>query len=725
MNAWTFEGQPGALGDTVTLVEGGSFCLCQHGGDIVPGGAQGVYDSDTRLLSKWVLRVDDHPVEPLQTFLSEPYHATFVAKARPRPGWAESTMLVVRDRYVGGGLREDLMLRNMSQEPAGCSVTMHVGSDVADLFEVKAERVRPVSDVEMKPLDSGMEVFSAYRARGARIIVESPGTPVECTPGLLTFTVVVPARGEWRTTFVVNPIIQGVESSSAWFPAAHSIEHAEPARRLATWTRTSPTMRSTNLTLVQVMRRSREDLGSLRLFDANHPDEPPAIAAGAPWFMTLFGRDSLLTSWMTLPLDQSLALGTLRRLARLQGTKVDPLSEEEPGKIMHELRFGTQDDESPYGGQAYYGSVDATPLFVMLLGELRRWGLHTESVEDLLPNADAALRWIEEYGEHDGFLYYQRKTDRGLINQGWKDSFDGVNFRDGTIARSPIALAEVQGYVYAAYLARAHFAHGHGDEATERRCVERSRAIKAAFNERFWLPDAGYFAMGLDGQGRPIDGLGSNMGHCLWTGIVDEDKAAQVAGHLLSPEMFTGYGVRTLASSMGAYNAMSYHNGSVWPHDNAIIAAGLMRYGFVEDAQRIAVGLLDAAQAFGGRLPELFCGFDKSEFSQPIPYPTSCSPQAWASAAPIHLLRTLLRFDPWVPYGKVWLAPALPTGFGALEIKDMPVARARVTIRVSDDGSEPMVSGLPEGIELVTEPRAPISGACRTDPSRVYGLAAL
>ncbi|TMR02640.1 amylo-alpha-1,6-glucosidase, partial [Nonomuraea turkmeniaca] len=288
----------------------------------------------------------------------------------------------------------------------------------------------------------------------------------------------------------------------------------------------------------------------------------------------------------------------------------------------------------------------------------------------------------------------------------------------------PIALAEAQGYVYAAYLARAHFAHEQGDDATERRCVRRAMEVRQTFNERFWLPGPGYYAMGLDGGGRPIDGLGSNMGHCLWSGIVDEDKAASVAAHLLSPEMFTGYGVRTLASSMGAYNPMSYHNGSVWPHDNAIIAAGLMRYGFVEEAQRIAIGLLAAGQAFGGRLPELFCGFDQAEFREPIPYPTSCSPQAWAAAAPIHLLRTLLRLDPWVPYGKIWLVPALPDGFGALEITDLPVAGARITVGVRDDGRTPVVSGLPEGIELLTEPRRPVSDAYRsTVADRTYGLA--
>ncbi|MFB9723536.1 amylo-alpha-1,6-glucosidase, partial [Planobispora longispora] len=509
VNAWTFEGQPETLGDTVTLVEGGSFCVCASSGDIVPGGGQGVYHADTRILSRWELRVDDLPVETLQVIPAEPYHATFLGRARPRPGRADSTLLVVRDRYVGGGLREDLTLRNLSEEPAGCVVTVQVNTDVADLFEVKAGRIRHVSEAAATPEPAGLHIFAADRSRGARVRVESPEAGLTTAPGLLTFRAVVPARGEWRATILVNPIIEG-EESSAWFPAHHALEHAEPARRLADWTRLSPVIHTGSPTLEEVLRRSREDLGALRLFDPDHPEEPPTIAAGAPWFMTLFGRDSLLTSWMALPLDQSLALGTLRRLARLQGGKTDPLSEEEPGKIMHELRHGVRSGGAPDSGHAYYGSVDSTPLFVMLLGELRRWGLHPEAVEELLPHADAALTWIEEYGGPDGLLWYRRKTDQGLLNQGWKDSFDGINFADGTLARPPIALAEVQGYVYAAYIARAHFAEEAGDTATEQRCLERAMAIREAFNERFWLADRGYYAMGLDGRGRPIDGLGSN-----------------------------------------------------------------------------------------------------------------------------------------------------------------------------------------------------------------------
>ncbi|MDH2427671.1 glycogen debranching N-terminal domain-containing protein [Sphaerisporangium sp. TRM90804] len=709
MGGWTFQGQPDTLGEsTTTLVEGGSFCVCEENGDILTGGAQGLYYADTRLMSRWELRVDDAPMEIMKILPGAPYHATFLGRTPPRPGRADSTMLVVRDRYVGGGLREDVTLRNLADEAAGCVLTLLVATDLADLFEVKAHRIQHAPDIETVLDRTGLRIYSASRSRGSRLIAEHGEATFTTMPGMLSFETVVDAHAEWRVTLQINPILDGQEGT-AWFSTLHPPERAEPAMRLAEWMRASPGISTTDAALAQTLRRSRIDLGSLRLFDPDRPGELPSIAAGAPWFMTLFGRDSLLTSWMALPLDQTMALGTLRRLAGLQGTKVNLLTEEEPGKILHELRFGVHPASPLFpGGQPYYGSVDSTPLFVMLLGELRRWGLADEDVRRLLPHADAALEWMEDYGSrNDGFLSYRRKTDRGLINQGWKDSHDGVTYADGSLAKAPIALAEAQGYAYAAYIARAQLAHELGDTHTWRRCEKRAAVLREAFNERFWLPDRGYYALGLDGEGRCIDSLASNMGHCLWTGIVEEDRASRVAEHLLSPQMFSGYGVRTLATDMGAYNPMSYHNGSVWPHDNALVAAGLMRYGFVAEAQRVAEGLLEAAQASGGRLPELFCGFDRGEFPAPIPYPTSCSPQAWAAASPIQLVRSLLRFDPWVPYGKLWIAPALPRGMGLLQISNLAVGGARLVVKVRDGDATAVVHGLPPGLEVINEPRPP------------------
>jgi glycogen debranching enzyme len=452
---------------------------------------------------------------------------------------------------------------------------------------------------------------------------------------------------------------------------------------------------------VTAIDASARDLGALRIEDPDHPD-CAVVAAGAPWFMALFGRDSLLTSWMSLTLDPRLALCTLRTLARLQGTKVDPLTEEEPGRILHEVRLGREAALVLGGGSAYYGTADATPLFVMLLGELDRWGgLPAEDRPALLAAADRALDWVDHFGDsdHDGLVEYRRHTDRGLANQGWKDSFDGINHKDGRLVAPPVALCEVQAYVYAALQARADLAEADGDTATEARSRQRATELKEAFNRRFWMPGQGAIAVALDGSKRQVDSITSNMGHCLWCGIVDEDKAPAVAAWLAGPTLNSGFGLRTLATDMGAYNPMSYHNGSVWPHDTAIAVAGLLRYGFVAEAQQIALGLLDAAAHLGGRLPELFCGFDREEFGVPIPYPTSCSPQAWAAAAPRLVLRSLLRLQPDLPRGRVGLDPVVPDRLLPLHLENVPLANGRLEITVRSDGFE--VSGLPRSATLV------------------------
>ncbi len=702
---WDFSGEPvstsGPSGLT-TLVEGSSFCISDTVGDIGDGGAAGLFVRDTRILSEWVLEVDGARLEPLSVIDPDPFRAVFVTRTRPRAGRTDSTLLVVRERVIGDGMRETVRVRNLGGEPSAVSLELSAGSDFADLFEVKEDRVRHHHGISARAHaeERVVEVRQDTRGRSRSVLVAPRGASAAAArlrPGLVAWHAVVPARGEWTCDVVVEPTLDG-HSLSLHEHDEDAGRYARARRRAGEWRASSPVVSTPRRALAHILGRSVEDLGALRIDDPEHPDRV-TVAAGAPWFMALFGRDSILSSWMTLPVDSRLALGTLQALADQQGDRVDPASEEEPGRILHEVRFGRDSGAGMDQAQVYYGTVDATPLFVMLLGELRRWGLEPEQVDALLPSADRALQWITEYGDRDGdgFVEYQRATDRGLRNQGWKDSFDGVNFADGSLAEAPIALCEVQGYVYAAYLARAHFAHELGDGALESHWARRAADLRAAFNERFWLPDREWFAVGLDRDKRPIDALASNMGHCLWTGIVDEDKAPAVAAHLVGEDLFSGWGVRTLARSMGAFNPLSYHNGSVWPHDNAIIAAGLVRYGFVDEAQRVAEGILHAAAAFGGRLPELFCGFARSEFAEPVPFPTSCSPQAWASAAPLHLLRTLLRFSPAVPHGVVHLAPALPPTYLPLRLDHVPLGGSRVSLEVTADGFT--VDGLPDGVE--------------------------
>jgi glycogen debranching enzyme len=392
-------------------------------------------------------------------------------------------------------------------------------------------------------------------------------------------------------------------------------------------------------------------------------------------------------------------------LARYQGTDVNPLTEEEPGRILHEMRFGETAELSLGGGRIYYGSVDATPLFVMLLGELERWGNRREEVDALLPAADRALQWIDEFGDRDGdgYVEYLRTSDRGLLNQGWKDSHDSTRFADGRLAEPPIALCEVQGYVYAALTARSHFAHERGDDPQAERLRARAADLKARFNRDFWLEERGWLAMGLDRDKQPIDALTSNMGHCLWTGILEEDNAAIVAKQLLSDTCFSGWGIRTLASSMTGFNPISYHNGSVWPHDNAISVAGLMRYGMIEEAHRAMEGIVHAGAFFGNRLPELFAGLSRDEFAFPVSYPTSCSPQAWAAASPLLFLRAMLRFEPDARHGRLHLVPDVPPWIGRLTLHDVPLMGGHLSIEV--EGTQYREIEVPPSLTIVNEPR--------------------
>jgi len=675
---------------TVMLVEGGTFCLSDAMGDIKPGTPHGLFFRDVRVISCWELQIDGKTPHALSVLSPEAFAARFVLRQPPVAGNADSTLLVVRERLVGDGMRETITLDNLGRQPSTINLALRVGSDFMDLFAVKeGAAMSGGADVTV----TGPELLLRERRSSSRgSSVTASANPV-VLPETLSWHIVVPPKGRWTTEIVVRPTL-GDRRVQPQFRPGQLLESTRPARKIKAWRDESTVISTDDPNLGQVLRQTQSDLGVLRMNDRGRP----FVAAGAPWFMTLFGRDSLLAAWMALPLDVGLAVGTLQTLAESQGKRVDPATEEEPGRILHERRFGPE-SARVLGGSHYYGTVDAAPLFVMLLAECWRWGAGDHTVRALLPAADAALSWIENFGDRDGdgFVEYQRATDRGLINQGWKDSFDAINDASGRIASSPIALCEVQGYVYAAWLARAELADGFGDPPTAKRCRTRAGDIRQRFEESFWLPDRGWYAVALDGSKQPVDALTSNVAHCLWAGIASDEHAGRIVKRLASEDMNSGYGLRTLAASMGAYNPMSYHNGSVWPHDTSIAVAGLLRYahlaGAVELAERLSTGLLDAAAAFGARLPELFCGFGRSEFSPPVPYPTSCSPQAWASAAPLLLVRSHLGLEPDVPRRRLAIRPRLPTRWGTVTLDHLRLGP--VTVRLSADGQNATVHDLP------------------------------
>lgn len=698
---WTQRTGPrGPNGQSVTLVEGSTFCISDARGDIVGEDPRGLFVRDTRVLSIWCLLLDGELLVPMSAQHPDPFSATFISRGHPRQGFADSTLLVVRERAVGDGMVETVTLRNLGDRDARVDLALVVDADFADIFAVKEDRAAPLGPVTRTAETSGLRfgATSHGRQRGLVVAADPPGGVVDDDG--FRWAVDLPARSRWRTRLDVMPLTDGHEITPR-HRDGDAVPVPRASIRLREWRRRSTVVTSPGTDLDETFLRSVEDLGALRIFDPAHPQRA-VVAAGAPWFMALFGRDSLLTSWMLLPLDRHLALGTLRTLAEHQGEKVDDVTEEQPGRILHEVRFGTESALWLGGRNVYYGTVDATPLFVMLVGELRRWGADRADIAALLPHVDRALDWITRYGDRDGdgFVEYERTGPHGLVNQGWKDSGNSVMTADGRPVRTPIALAEVQGYVYAAYRARAALARDAGDEHTQTRWDGAAEDLRRRFNEAFWLPERGWYALALDGDKRPVDALASNMGHCLWTGIVEEDKAAAVAAHLLSPAMFSGWGVRTLAITGAAYNPLSYHNGSVWPHDNAIIAAGLARYGFRHEAARIATAQLTVAEYFGGRLPELFCGFDRDEFGEPVPYPAACSPQAWASAAPFLLLRALLGLEPDAPDGVVRLEPAVPRRLLPLTVDNVLLGQERATVHVAENGAV-HVSGLPQDLRVL------------------------
>jgi glycogen debranching enzyme len=443
---------------------------------------------------------------------------------------------------------------------------------------------------------------------------------------------------------------------------------ASKSTELEQWLARAPVLQAQDTALMRTYRASLSDLGALRM----HPDLSEGAtlpAAGLPWFMALFGRDSLITSFQALPYLPGLAATTLRVLAAQQAQRRDDFHEQEPGKILHELRFGelTARGERPHS--PYFGTADATPLFLVLLDEYHRWSGDDELVRTLEPNARAALAWIEDSGDADGDGYVEyacRNLTTGLVNQCWKDSWDAIQFADGTLAQGPIATCEIQGYVYDARRRAARLAREvWGDELLAARLERQAAELRERFHHDFWMPERGCHALALDGEKRQVDSLTSNIGHLLWSGLLDDEEATGTAERLLDEQLYSGWGVRTLGAREAGYNPLGYHTGTVWPHENSLIAAGLARYGHRDAASTIASAILRAAPYFEHRLPEVFAGYPMSTTTVPVAFPTASRPQAWAAGTPLLLLSTLLDLQP----GRIDADGEGPDGIGHLALR--------------------------------------------------------
>ena len=660
----------------LVVLDGRTFALSDEAGQM-RAPTHGLVHDDLRHLARLEVEVSDCTLEVLASSTPTPLSAVVVARLQA-PDRAHPTGVLTRRRWVAAGLREDLHLLNTSPDATTWTVRVHLAADFAHLFDVKAGRA--AEPQALAPRGDEWVITDVASDAASLVRTEPPPDAHDLAASALTWHLEVPPRSERSVCITVEPIVDGAPAGLA-FPCGVVPAEAVPVRRLEAWRASVPTAESSDPRLSVVVDQALVDLAALRIVDRAHPDRA-VIAAGAPWFMTLFGRDSLLSSWMLLPFDAELARGVLWSLSDLQGRVDDPMAEELPGKILHELR--RHGGGGPFTArERYYGTVDATPLFVMLAAEAWRWGaLAPDDLVGLGGAVDAALDWMLGAGDSDGdgFVDYLRRDPSGLSNQGWKDSWDGVTFADGSLPQGPIALAEVQGYVHAALLGAAELTAPmglrHGADDLRAAAAELQRR----FEDTFW-DERGWYAMALDGDGRPVDALTTNPGHALWAGIASSQHANRYLDRLMEPQLWTGWGLRTLSSEMQAYDPLSYHNGSVWPHDTAICAAGAARYGRWDVVDQIVDGAFDAAVQFGGRPPELFAGIARADAPMPVAYPASCSPQAWSSGSTLLLVRTMLDLQPSQD-GSVVVGRADLDGVADLRLHGIRVGERRYDVEV-------------------------------------------
>jgi glycogen debranching enzyme len=665
-------------GGLVQILDGNTFVVSDERGDIEASltDPTGLFSFDTRFLSKWVLTVNGERLGALSVDDLQYFETRFFLVPGTGTVYIDAKLSVIRQRSVGMGFHEDLTILNHADKVVNLTVRLEAGCDFADLFEVKdALQKKGTYSARVR---GGQLVLGYEREMFRRATAISASEPARIDKSGLTFKIRIEPHGEWKTELDVVTLQLGVGQAAPQTRRTRA-GRLSMQRNLEKWIENAPRLECGSEQLRTTYRRSLVDLAALRF-------SPPIAgghslpAAGLPWFMTMFGRDSIFTSLQALPFTPELGATTLRALGDWQGSRLDDFRDEDPGRILHEMRYGemTAFEERPHS--PYYGSVDATPLYVVLLDEYERWTGDRKLVRDLEIEARAALNWIDEYADIQGtgYVWYRRRNEAtGLENQCWKDSWDSISFRDGTLPGFPRATCELQGYAYDAKVRGARLARDiWKDRELADRLEKEAADLKRRFNRDFWVEDGEYFALALDQDGNKVDSLASNNGHLLWSGIVDKSKAKAVAAHLLGPRLFSGWGVRTLAEGEGRYNPIGYHVGTVWPFDNSFIAWGLRRYGFKEEAAEIAAGILDAAEFFAGRLPEAFGGYERSQTKYPVQYPTACSPQAWSTGTPLLLLRTMLGLE---PYGdNLVVDPALPSSIGHLELLDIPGRWGRI-----------------------------------------------
>lgn len=719
--------------DQLVLKEEGVFATSNLRGDMPLGQSTGLYAHDTRYLSLYYLTLEGR--EPV--LLSASSEQNFVANLQltnPPLGLENGSTILPnsvslrRNRLMrDGSMRERIGLFSYNAFPVRLRLQIDLGADFRDMFDVRGFP-RDERGSIYGPWWQNDVLTLAYRGldnkeRFTRVSFDPMPTRSWITPAPekqernQQLSTIFPGNTSTLKDVIVPPTAHvlwevELEPHTPWFVNLSVIPEGALERQPATifdddarklrrsyqgWREESANVHTDNEVFDAIFDRSMTDLRAL----VDHVPGGLFPVAGLPWYSVPFGRDSLITGLQTLMFRPEIAEGTLRYLARYQGSVVDPWRDEEPGKILHELRSGEMASLNEIPHTPYYGTVDATPLFVMLFVETMRWTNDEALFKDLLPNVMRALEWIDQYGDpdSDGFVEYETKSRWGLRNQGWKDSYDSLKFPDGKLPNPPIALVEVQAYVYAAKAGMGELLMSRGETATGARLAQEAQLLKERFNEDFWMPDEGCFAQALDGSKQQVPSISSNAGHALYGGIADADKAAQVVERLMKPDMLSGWGIRTLSSVEKHFNPMSYHNGSIWPHDNGMIVEGMRRYGFGKEAAEVMWQVVEAGTRFKMfRMPELYCGFarDLRYYSIPAEYPVSCSPQAWAAGALLHFCQAMLGAQVDAAGKNIKLNPYLPAEIGRLTVDNLRVGGSALDVQAT--------KGAKQAVEVTRNP---------------------
>jgi glycogen debranching enzyme len=705
----------------IVLKENRIMVVSDERGDI-PAGSRagyGLYFSDTRFLSAYEFRLNGIQPILLSSSVDESYVATFqminpvLIIDQGKRTIPQQVLSIRRSRFIYGGLHERIGIQNCGSDPVDIECTLNFGADFRDIFEVRSAagslhdyRVELTGQPQATEVtDFGM-TFGYHGLddviRRTQVVINKQ--PAERRDSTVTYRYVLKAKETVTLVIDVIPII-GEDDPTLMYLFDDALKALQSSYRR--WNQQTSRAVTDNAFLHKgLLRRSQMDMRIL----VEEFDTGLMPMAGLPWYSSPFGRDSLIASIQTLMINPEITKGTLRYLAKYQGQKVDPTREEEPGKILHEFRFGELANLKKIPHTPYYGSVDATPLFLVCAIEMMDWLNDVEFFAELRPALLAALQWIDRYGDfdQDGFVEYRQRATGGVRNQGWKDSSDSLLYPNGRPADLPAALVEVQGYIYRAKLGLSRISGRLGDTELAEKLLKEAAQLRQRFEHKFWMDSEQFYAQALDKDKAVIPSITSNPGHCLWAGICDPERAELVRDRLLAADMFSGWGIRTLASSSPHYNPMAYHNGTIWPHDNSMAAAGLRRYRHGVAAAKVIDGILEAGIRMPHyRLPELFCGFKRDQLynSGPTEYLVSCNPQAWGAGAAFHLMQTALGIVPDTTAGRLYLAP-IPFGQAKqVEVRGMRVGSGHLSFRVTYNGDRPDVDVMekPDDLTIILD----------------------